>query len=66
MRKVLYMKVTADALELPLTVADSVKELSELTGTTANTISSIISKGEKGLYIHPSYKRVYIDDTEDE
>lgn len=46
--KNIYMKVTADEYELPLFVAETVRELAEMTGTTENNIRSSISKRRNG------------------
>ena len=43
-----YMKVTKDEYELPLAIADSLKELSLLTGTKISVIKSSISHGYLG------------------
>ena len=53
---VVYMKITKDKYELPLAIADSLKELSVLTGTKSNVISSSISHGYLG------WCRVIIDE----
>lgn len=52
-----YMKVTADKYELPIAIADSPKELAEMVGVKSGTISSQITRGEKGY--QPSGKRLY-------
>lgn len=44
----LYMAVTADKYELPVAVAESVKELSNMTGYTEALILSSISKRQIG------------------
>lgn len=41
--KYLYMVTTHDELELPVAVADSIKELSHMTGIPATTIATSIS-----------------------
>lgn len=43
-----YMKVTGDKYELPIAIADSPKELAEMVGVKANSISSQITRAEKG------------------
>ena len=48
MNKKLYLYVTDDRYELPLIVADSVPELSRITGKSINVIHSMISKYNKG------------------
>lgn len=47
MGRTVYMKVTTDKYELPVGVADSVAELSKLTGKSANNISSMLSHAKK-------------------
>lgn len=55
----LYLRTTTDALELPVAVAGSAKELAELTGTTAASVLSSISHGHKG------WERVEVEDDEE-
>lgn len=50
MGRKLYLKTTKDKYELPVVVAESLSELSKLTGTTKNVISSSISKKRRGWY----------------
>lgn len=57
----LYMEVTLDEYELPVVVADSVKELAEICHVSANTISSCISH-EKSMGKRTKYKKVVIED----
>ena len=45
---VLYMKVTKDKYELPLAVADSVKELADMCEVTTNSIYSWMSHYKNG------------------
>lgn len=58
---VLYLEVTMDAYELPVAVADSVKELAEICHTSTNTISSCISH-EKAKGTRSRYKKVVIEE----
>lgn len=58
--KVLYMCVTKDRYELPLAVDDSVVGLARLVGTSANTISSELSK-EKAGKLQGKYKRIVVE-----
>ena len=58
--KKLYIQVSKDKYRLPLAVADSVPELSRMTGVSINAIASSISKGCS------TYERVIIDDLEEE
>lgn len=48
--KYLYMVTTHDKYELPIAVADSVKELSMMTGIPSSTISISISLGRPYYY----------------
>ncbi len=43
-----YMAVTPDEYELPIAVAESNKQLSEMIGVSSNSISSNISRGCSG------------------
>ena len=61
-RNVVYLKVSHDKYELPLAVADSVKELSRICGVPENNISSLISKYEHGAMKWTSYRKVVIPD----
>lgn len=56
----LYVRTTTDELELPVAVADSAKELAEMTGTTVGCVLSSISHGYKG------WKRVELEDDDSE
>ena len=55
----LYIKTTMDDLELPVAVADSAKELAELTGTTAACVYSSLSHKHKG------WERVEVEDDDE-
>ena len=54
----LYIRCTTDDLELPMAVADSVQELSRMTGRTVGTIYTQISKNR------PGWKKVVIEEDE--
>lgn len=56
----LYIKTTMDDLELPVAVAGSAKELAEMTGTTAASVSSSISHKHKG------WDRVEVEDEDED
>ncbi|MFI3171421.1 MAG: hypothetical protein R3Y58_03480 [Eubacteriales bacterium] len=43
-----YMTVTPDEYELPIAVAESVTELSEILGISCNSISTALSRGLSG------------------
>lgn len=59
-KKKLYMILTKDKYELPRFVADSVPELSRMSGKTVSAIRSGISRGCKG------YAAVEIEEDEDD
>lgn len=58
-----YMQVTMDKYELPVAIANSLDELSKITGASKNTISSAIShaKYNKEKYKHSKYVKVILD-----
>lgn len=58
----LYMRVTSDKYELPLAVADSVIELSEMMNIDRRSLESIFRKIRKGKYGNSIYKIVEVDD----
>lgn len=62
----LWLKVTADQYELPELVCDSISELSRKTGFTTSYISSAISKHRRGLIKKCKFRRVEIEEGEDE
>ena len=62
---ILYMKVTRDEYELPLAVADSVEELSRMTGSTEGSIWSTLSHQKTGRIKSGSFKRIEIGDGEE-
>ena len=57
---VVYLKVSHDKYELPLVVADSVREMAEICGVPENNISSLISKYEHGILKWTSFRKVVI------
>jgi len=61
-RNCLYLKVTNDKFELPVAVADSVIELSEMIGIHRRSLESIFCKIRKGKYGNSMYKIVEVDD----
>ena len=65
-RMVLYLKVTNDKYELPLAVATSAEELARMTGANANTIRAAVCHYEKGRVKNSVYKRVRIEDEEEQ
>ena len=58
---IVYMMVTRDKYELPLAIADSVRELAEMIGKEPNRISSSMSHAKARGYKSP-YRRVEIED----
>lgn len=46
--KAIYIMVTKDEYELPMAIADTVKELSVMTGKSENAIRSGISNHKRG------------------
>ena len=60
-----YMHVTKDKYELPLAVADSVKELADLVGVHPNDIHGVIYRARIRGSKRSKYVKVKIDDGED-
>ena len=48
--KYIYVATTYDKYELPVAVADTVKELSELTGANKKSIANRVSDGRSHFY----------------
>ena len=48
--KYIYIATTFDKYELPIAVADTVKELSELTGANKKSIANRVSDGRSHFY----------------
>ena len=48
--KYIYIATTYDKYELPVAVADTVKELSELTGANKKSIANRVSDGRSHYY----------------
>lgn len=48
--KYIYIATTFDKYELPVAVADTVKELSELTGANKKSIANRVSDGRSHFY----------------
>lgn len=51
--KYIYVATTYDKYELPVAVADSVAELSELTGANQKSIANRVSDGRSHFYKVP-------------
>lgn len=60
--KYIYMKVSSDEYELPLVAADTLGELSRLTGASENCIKSAISHVKSGRRKRSIYVKVEIED----
>lgn len=58
----LYICITHDKYELPIAVADSVNELSEMLGVKPGTIYHGLRRFEIGLQQWCQYKVVEVDD----
>ena len=58
----LYMAVTADELELPLSVCDTAGELAEKMGDSRKNIHNKISKQRSGTISGIKYVKVVVDD----
>lgn len=55
---VMYMKVTNDKYELPVAVAESIRELADMLHVSYNSVASALCHGRK------TFKKVVIDDEE--
>ena len=62
----IYMQVTSDEYELPVAVADSVKGLAKLAGVNEKTICSSISHMKSGRNKTSIYRRVEVEDEEED
>ena len=62
MAKRIYMEVTMDALQLPLIVADSARELSRLTGVHESKIYESAWRGKSGKAKCPRFVSVEIEE----
>ena len=63
-KKAVYMKVTRDKYELPVAIANTMKELAQILGVKKDTISGCISRYNRGIASHSAYRKVEIDDDE--
>lgn len=52
MKNVVYIAVTNDEFALPVVVAESIGELSALTGHSKNYLFHVISRPERNCYVH--------------
>lgn len=60
-----YLEVSNDKYELPVVVADNLKELSEKTGVKTTSISTMLSKYENGHLEKCKYRKVAIEESEE-
>lgn len=60
--KYLYVATTRDKYELPIAVADSVKELAELTGIPYKTIAMLMTPVNQKNRPHSGFYKVYVGD----
>lgn len=58
----IYMAVTSDKYELPIAVADTIKELAVMLDKSPNSLSSARSKQSKGVINKYKIVKVEIDD----
>lgn len=61
-RNVVILAVTPDDLELPIAVADTVAEMSQITGVKKNSLSSMISNQRSGRKIGMKFYRVGLEE----
>ena len=61
----LYMGVTPDKYELPLFVADSLKELSKMSGFDYDSVRHLISKRSSGKNKGIKFIKITIDEVEE-
>lgn len=59
---VLYMETTKDKYQLPVAVADSIKELSLITGVAYNSIASSISHEKRSKKKSNRFHRIEVED----
>lgn len=60
----IYMQITQDSLQLPTAIADSPKELSDITGAKHQSVITIASKARHGRKVHPSFISVDVEEDE--
>lgn len=61
----LYLGVTHDKYELPLFVADSLKELSKMSGFDYDSVRHLISKRSSGKNKGIKFIKIIIDEAEE-
>lgn len=62
----LYILVTRDEYELPIIVEESPTELARKCGVDPETIISVALKAERGEVVQARYRRVLIEDDNEE
>lgn len=60
----LYMEVTRDKYEFPIHIEDSPQMLAERCGVSRDCVSSSCSLYRKGVYKHPRFVSVDIEEEE--
>ena len=63
---IVYMKVTDDKYELPVVLADTVKELATKCDVSINSIYSNIWRFAHGEFLHSQYVKVDIGEDEED
>lgn len=58
----LWLAVTADKYELPLTVADSAKELGEIYGVSKQTVKNCVLRNVSGTRTGRKFVKVRIEE----
>ena len=62
--EVIWMEVTNDEYELPVAVADTTRELAEMTGVRRNAIMEAWSRYNHGIYKRCRWHKVCLEDAE--
>ena len=59
-----YMEVTQDPLELPLAVAETARELADMTGVKVDAVYQSISRRQRGERKRTRFIRVTVEEDE--
>lgn len=62
--KRLYLYVTNDKFEFPIAIADTQKELAEITGISLSAVKAGFSRSNRGLVEETRYKMVEIEEND--
>lgn len=62
MKSELWLLVTADEYELPLIIADTIRELSRKSGISVNAIRSGANRYRNGKIHHSQYHRISLEE----